>query len=503
MAPVQAGRSAAGAHRIAAGRRWSGPIAAVLAASLLRAWPLLDNGLHPDEALYASFARLIASGRDPLLAGVLVDKPPLAFYLSGLSMVALGPSELAARLPNYFAGVVSIALVFLLGRRLYGTGAAHLAAWLLALSPFAILFSITLFIDPLLTALVLWMLWAAATGRWRTLAVAMALALAAKQTAVLFAPLALALSLHGLPAAAAPAAGARRLAAAAGALALGGVIAATAVFAWDAARQHAIGFWAQGYADNMPGRFVRAGEVLPRAVAWLGLLHYSTGVAALNLALALGLAILVADGLRRASWATFVDLALTGFIGAYLGAYWLLAFNVWDRYLLPIVPLLLLLLARVLLAGGVVAARRAAIARALPAAACMLLVVPALRAAGSAYPIGGDHGPYDGANQAADIIRGLPEGSVLYDHWLGWHWSYYLFDGPVYVAWFASPDGLADDLTAFGASSPRYVAVPAWESDAEIRAAAARAGYALVHLHTSPRRDGSDSILVYELRRLE
>jgi len=35
----------------------------LLAAALLRSLPLLDNRFHPDEALYAYFARLIASAR--------------------------------------------------------------------------------------------------------------------------------------------------------------------------------------------------------------------------------------------------------------------------------------------------------------------------------------------------------------------------------------------------------------------------------------------------------
>src|SRR6185295_19014457 len=142
-------RPAVGAARMAAGA-----IAAVLAAAWLRTWPLLENRFHPDEALYAYFARLIASGHDPLLAGVVVDKPPAAFYLTALSMLVLGPSELAARLPELAAGLISVPLLYALGRRLYDGPTGQLAAWLLALSPFAILFSITAFVDPLLSAAV-------------------------------------------------------------------------------------------------------------------------------------------------------------------------------------------------------------------------------------------------------------------------------------------------------------------------------------------------------------
>src|SRR5207245_2495138 len=100
--------------------------------------PLQANRFHPDEALYASFARLIASGRDPLLSGVVVDKPPLPFYLTALAFILIGSTEFAARLPNFYASLVSLALLFALARRMYGLSTAHLAAWILALSPFAI-----------------------------------------------------------------------------------------------------------------------------------------------------------------------------------------------------------------------------------------------------------------------------------------------------------------------------------------------------------------------------
>ncbi len=85
----------------------------------LRATPLTQNRFHPDEALYATFARLIASGRDPLLSTVVVDKPPLPFYLTAASMALFGAPEFAARLPFFFASVISIALLYQLGRALY------------------------------------------------------------------------------------------------------------------------------------------------------------------------------------------------------------------------------------------------------------------------------------------------------------------------------------------------------------------------------------------------
>ncbi len=128
-------------------------VAALLVAVQLRAAHLLENRFHQDEALYATFARFIASGpgRGLLLSHMLVDKPPLAFYLNALSVAVLGGGEFALRLPTLLASIVSTALVYAIGRRLYGATAGLAAAWAMALSPFAIQFSITVFVDPLLT----------------------------------------------------------------------------------------------------------------------------------------------------------------------------------------------------------------------------------------------------------------------------------------------------------------------------------------------------------------
>jgi hypothetical protein len=499
---------------------------ALLVATILRAIPLQANRFHPDEALYAYFARLIASGHDPLLAGVVVDKPPLAFYLTALSLWTIGPNELAARLPELLAGLTSVALLYALGRQLYGASVGHLAAWLLALSPFGILFSITAFVDPLLTAGVLWALLAASRGRWRSLALALALTFALKQTALLFLPLALALALLLPPVPASPRQTARRLVTVLPPLLLALAASALLVFSWDALRHSAIGFWSQGYADNVPGRLVRANELLPRALAWVNLLHYFTGSTSLNLLFGLCLPLLLLFNRQTATRAGLVDLLLAGFLLLYLAGYWLLAFNVWDRYLLPILPIWMLLMSRVLLFVAYALARslhslsqrwyrrartlagldlgfRRTLRFGLPLGLCLLIAPPAVQAAHSRYPIGGDHGAYDGIDGAARFIDTLPQGSVLYDHWLSWEWNFYLYGAPVYVAWFPSPESLTTDLEAFGATSLRYLAVPTWEGEAEMRAAAATAGYTFVPLYTAYRRDGAPTIIVYALSRTQ
>jgi len=260
---------------------------------------------------------------------------------------------------------------------------------------------------------------------------------------------------------------------------------------------------------------VRANELLPRALAWINLLHYATASTALNLIFAACLPLLLVWNRAATSRAGVADAVLAGYLLLYLAGYWLLAFNVWDRYLLPVLPIWLLLMARVLRLVAHAVQRvayglsrrwhpadlgfRRNLAVALPAALLVLAGPGALQAAHSIYPIGGDHGDYDGIDGAAHFIQALPPGSVLYDFWLSWEWNFYLFGGPVYVAWLPSPAALTTDLKSFGSSSPRYLAVPNWEGDSEVRAAAAQAGYSFVPLYTAYRRDGVRTIIVYRL----
>jgi hypothetical protein len=257
-------------------------------------------------------------------------------------------------------------------------------------------------------------------------------------------------------------------------------------------------------------------------LAWVNLLHYFTASTSLNLLFVLCLPLLLLWSRAAPTRAALVDCVLTGYLLLYLAVYWLMAFNVWDRYLLPVLPIWLLLLARVLRliayslqrAGYQLSQRvyqrsrvlaaldlgfRRILSFGLPALLLLLVAPRAVLAARSAYPIGGDHGAYDGIDGAARFLRTLPQGSVLYDHWLSWEWNFYLFGAPVYVSWFPSPDSLTTDLKAFGASSPRFLAVPAWEGEAEVRSAAAGAGYDFVPLYTAHRRDGVPTIVIYAL----
>ncbi|MDQ1301767.1 MAG: hypothetical protein QG637_1689, partial [Chloroflexota bacterium] len=170
----------------------------IVVAAALRGWLLAaDFPLHHDEALYGYWARLIVSGRDPLLLTAWVDKPPLALYALAASLRLFGVSELALRLPGMIVSLATIVCVHGLARRLYDARTALLASLLLALAPFAILFAPTTFTDPWLTLWLVAAVWAAVAQRSFWAGVALGLAIASKQQGLFGVPLVTVLLLVG------------------------------------------------------------------------------------------------------------------------------------------------------------------------------------------------------------------------------------------------------------------------------------------------------------------
>ncbi len=100
--------------------------------SALGAAPLLDD---PNEAEYAEVAREMVESGDwitPRLNYVLfLNKPPLAYWLIGLSDLAFGINEYAARLPSAVAGLVIVTLLVQLGTLLFDVETGLLAGFVL------------------------------------------------------------------------------------------------------------------------------------------------------------------------------------------------------------------------------------------------------------------------------------------------------------------------------------------------------------------------------------
>ena len=483
---------------------------------------LLDRpGLHPDEALYASWALRIADGSDPALLGVYVDKPPLLIYLLAALFRLAGfdgqaPPDtqrlvLAGRLAALLASSSSLVLLWLVARCAYGPRVALGVLALFALSPLAVRLSPTLFTDPWLVLWVLLGLWAALGQRAWLAGIACGLAYATKQQALLFMPLLLAAVLlnHRWPIAPAPlpAVSSRRLA---WRWLNGFALVAVAVLWWDSLRwQWMPSYWERS-TQTYGGLALALDAGLPQRLAqWGELLSYGLGWPLwLALGALLSWAVLnrrdsVAPAQRSPRW--FDGLVLV-FSAGYLLLHVGTSLAPWDRYLLPLLPLLSLLLARSACwawdaaTGSVQSSGRTSwAARTATAAVLALGVLYAGYTASFARTPLGDGGAYDGVQQVAAYVRAAePSGAILYHHWLGWHYGFYLYAAPVDLRWWREPADLAHQVAA-SSSQRQLIAFPAGRSQEDARAALAEAGLALDPVLAAHDAYGAPSVALYRI----
>ena len=445
--------------------------------------------LHPDEALYAGWALRIADGSDPALLGVLIDKPPwLPYLLAGLFRVlgfdGSAPANtaeltLAARAAALCASSVSLVLFWLIARRLYGARVALLALALFTFSPLAIRLSVTLFTDPWLVLWLLLAFWAALAGRSWLMGIACGLAYATKQQAVLFLPL-----LAGLLLALPPAhASESRLRRAAQAL-QGFLLLAVLVLWWDSLRwQWMPSYWQQSVAAYGGLHWAHADTLPLRATQWARLLELTLGWPVWLAGVVAGWSLWRAP--RPLTLAHRDTLLLLGSAG-YLALHLITTLEPWDRYALPLVPVLSLLMARLLhhtwAYRSQPAWQRVAIRRTRQAVATLLLIaLPANSLLGLSPRLAlADAGLYRGVELVAARLRASESrGAVVYQHRLGWHYSFYLYRAPLEVRWWAAPETLA--VQASAESAPRrLVALAAGDDPAAVRAALQRHGLDLV-----------------------
>ncbi|MGQ9665733.1 MAG: ArnT family glycosyltransferase [Anaerolineae bacterium] len=485
----------------------------ILAAGLLlRLMPITLHRFHPDEALYAYWGLQIATGRDPMLETYPVDKPPAFPYLLALVFRLLGPSELAARLPSLIASTVSLVLIARIARQAYGREAALLALGLLALSPFDISFAVTAFTDPLMVMWVLAGLSAVLAGRPLLAGICAGLSFATKQQGIFFLPL---LALAGiwrerfLPrrGAAVDSQNIRRLWGAWWARGLAGFAAAFApVLIWDLVRMRRPEYFAQSLISYGGLTFAPWQEWEERAASWGGWLARFWGAPALNALAALALVALLWDDLRgrRKTGGTAeaaFDLLIAGFGLLFLLGHWLVRFNTWDRYVLGLVPLTALLLGRAFTrllrrwkpnAGLSVTLGTLTLLT-------LLLIAPVRTAARGAYPAGGDHGTYWGIDRVAQYMRAhVPANAVIYHHWLGWHYLYYLYDAPYAFQWYTSPEEVVKRVREWS-DVPHWIVFPMSHEWEPIARALQAAGLSLQERFHTARADGQVTFRVYEL----
>lgn len=395
-----------------------------------------DLRLQPDEAFFSTFARAAAIKGDWFLPGPL-DKPPLAIYANALAQVYVGDNELAARLPGTIAGILLLPLVYTSAMHIYGSRkTARWAMLLTALSPLLLRYTATAYTDGPMLLCVSLALVQILRGRGFSSGLWLGLGLSAKAQALFYMPLLLAIA--GIDTRSP-----RRILR----LLAGFALVAAVLLLWDGQRP-GVSVFTLAAEHNNPARLIAAEEILPRLIAWLDHVALIFGPPWLTtLLLAGALLLFVWRVVRRA--ATTMDLLLSGFVLIYALLHWLLAFDSYERYLLPLLPVLILLLARAL-----------TLLRYQTAA---LILVAALLLPGSWQAVNSSSDEYRGIDDLATYLNTTPVATVIYDHWLGWELGYYL--GPWHdkrMVYYPTPEALVRDALLLDEIGPRYLTAPAY-----------------------------------------
>lgn len=479
-------------------------VAAILRLSLIAA-----NRFHGDEALYCNWGLLIASGKDIFLRkGLIVDKPPVWPYTLALFFKVFGHTETAARLPNVIASLVGIVVVYEIALELFDRRAAILSAILLAFSPFDAQFAPTAFTDPLMVTSAFASCLLALRGRHLPAGIAMGLAMMTKPTAVIFAPLVIVLASLSLI----KKGEGRRLGRAAVHLGLGLGAVVLAVVAWDLViRIGSVNFLSASAARYGGLRVAPVEKLLPRVQGWLQHLQYLTGSRVLNVTLIVGTVCLLAYGVwrrrERAGWV--FEWVLAGFFLYFVAVHTVLTFSIWDRYMLGLASIVAILLSRVILLPHDVLSRREGSDRAQVAylVVLSLLLVAAIRhptqvALRYGFPVGGDHGSFQGIDDVANYFKGnAPEGSVVFHKWLGWHYSCYLFDVPLDFYYYPSFEFVLKSSQQLS-TYEKYIVFPSWTDPSGLANFLEDNEWEMRELYRTYRPNGTMSFTIYRIQPL-
>jgi 4-amino-4-deoxy-L-arabinose transferase-like glycosyltransferase len=406
-----------------------------------------DVRFQPDEALFSTFARAAAINGDWWLPGAL-DKPPLAIYANALAVVFVGESEFSARLPGTLASIVLMPAVYAVAKRLYGSSTLALTALILtALSPYAIAFSATALTDGLMLLFMVLAVLMATRSRWGWSGLLLGLAFASKPQAVFYLPLIglIAWALDGLSL--------RGLVR----FALGLGLCLSVLLIWDTGRGETSVF-VMGAANNDPTRLIRANELAPRLALWLqfggALLGEGWQTALL---IGVSVVVLLARVLRGARQpAVVIDLVLLTWLLGYGLLHWLIAFNTYDRYVLPVLPVVVLLVAR----GLRITIGRSSAAP-LHIVFGVFLTIAAVNTSNGWTTINNAGMDYAGIDAVADYLNSKPVATVVYDRWLGWELSYYMGQWTdKRRVYYPTPDALAQGALSLCESGTRYLPAP-------------------------------------------
>ena len=465
---------------------------------------LLDRyPLREDEAIYSIWA-LHFWQHDPLLLTVWPDKPPLFYWTLAPLLQLFGATGAGARWLNIALSILTPLVVGASARQLCDAKAGLVAAMVMALNPFALSFAATVYTDPLLVfcgQLALYCAlsgWSLGAGLW------LSAAMMTKQQGVLYLPLVVgSLLLYSnqtekpsfsldvakpiAPAQVSRTAIKNSVFGSARSIiqrrnrsgerarwqtflhfALGMGIVIAPILYWDSLRwQVAPSPWDLGVRNYGAVTLLPPAQWLVRWAAWWPLLWHlvaSNALWIMGALLGLGACWPVRSTTDRST--NFIPILLLLWSMGFCLLHLVSSVQVWDRYLLPLAPMVALMAAWAWRYRPQPYHYRQW--QGISALVLLLLVPPALKAANGGFPLGGDHGDYAGLVEATKWLRAYaPTNVILYHQQLGWQEQFYFYTEQTTkryeLRWFPNPVYLADNA----AKSPykrRFLIQPQWSA---------------------------------------
>ncbi|MFH1905128.1 MAG: glycosyltransferase family 39 protein [bacterium] len=327
----------------------------LILGALLRISVFGLGDFHGDEALYSFRGAEIALRGDWFFQAEDVDKPPLLPYLTALSFRIFGFGDNTARLPNFFASLISIWLVYQICCKCFDKNTGLIAAFLMAISPYNILYGPTVFEDTLFACMLLFSIYFLCIYKEFWAGVFLGLCFCTKQFGVLVIPI------------------------------IGAFFIILRYIKWSQTKHSEFSFcikkpliklvfgfsivfavlliWAVFFEDPRLGIIfqvnatggvfkIMTGEFISRLSRWLSLYSKFTNSSVLNMFFLISIPVLIVYEILNLKnehrFKNIISLCVAGYITLMLGTFTLFRFGFSPYYLIFIIPFVFILLARYL-----------------------------------------------------------------------------------------------------------------------------------------------------------
>jgi|GEM_PF-5121558 len=348
-------------------RDWNVPlIAIILLGVAFRLSVFSTHDFHCDEGLHGSYILDIATKDDWLFRSTDVDRPPVFFYVAAPFVKVLGNHVNVLRLPNFIGSIAGIFLIYLICIRLFNRKTALWASFLLAVSPYNIVFGPTVFIDVLMAFFILWSFYLLCVDRTFLSGIVFGLALGTKQPAVMAVPVFICFSIllfwkqcrgrinptRGLDESSPYKSYLKKYSK----WIYGCLIILALIFAWSALCQRPrFGMMGKAFSHQSGVFTLDFENFFERIKQWWQYIKLTFNSIPLNILFILSIPLLAYNSIRlffniefKRRFEIIADIILIVFVYTHILLFVVFQFKVYDRYLLLISPFMIIVLARVL-----------------------------------------------------------------------------------------------------------------------------------------------------------